>query len=150
MIYLVLTSAALLFTLFRLTPLGYWAMFPSYTMMAPYQGYPRTYAELVAEGKTASGDWEVIDLLPYFPGRPGERMVRQTMRFLPWLFDQATLRGAQRLFAERLLKSESLRGHDYAGIRLSVDSWPTSEDGWQVNHKTGKISNEVFLTLERP
>lgn len=129
--YLVLTLCALLFTLFRFTPLPISVVGYFYGMMAPYQGFSPYNADLIAEGKTADGGWEQIDLEYYFPVSTGERTYRlymQTARNRGPEVAAAAYEELRRLIQEK----EATRGNVYDEILLTFEVWPASAEGFDA------------------
>lgn len=130
-LYLLLTANALSYTLFRAS------LFPTriiryfFGMMAPYQGYSTRHLELVAEGETSEGAWERIDLLPYFPGSTGERTFRQFLLSMRVRGDDAARDGYRRM-AEEIRSREAENGRIWTAVRLSMETWPVSPDGFET------------------
>jgi hypothetical protein len=129
--YLFCLLCGLSFTLFRWSPLPKHVTRFFYGLMAPYQGYNTRNLELVADGKKPDGSWERIDRAPYLPGSHGERYFRGAML-------SSRVRGPERTrrdyetFARRLTELEAERGKAYAEIRLQIETWPTSPDGYEA------------------
>ena len=112
--------------MFRWKPLGFTVIFPSYGMMAPYQGYAREHRELIAEGKTPQGTVERINIFPYYPGRRGEGVVREQMRMIEWFDGEDVFMNDYKILASRIQRLEAEQGRQYTAIELSWEVWPPS------------------------
>ena len=130
--YLVVTLAALLFTLQRVVlPVPQQFLLFSYSMMAPFQGYSRENDELKAEGKLSDGRWVPIDLGRYYPLHHGWESVRMRLRSFR-VSDDDDPRGVEALRAKYeelallLLERERRHGRMWRSIRLVFEEWPLS------------------------
>lgn len=101
----------------------------SYAMMAPYQGYERLNAGLSAEGQITEGEWQPINLDPYFPVIRGESHMRQFFMIYEGSGTTLEQQMATRT-AEKLLQLERDRGHSYTAIRLWWNQWEPSPAGY--------------------
>ncbi len=118
--------------MFRWKPLGFTIIFPTYGMMAPYQGYAREHRELIAEGQRRDGTWERIDLLLYYPGRRGEGVVRQQMRALEWFRGTEVLLSSYKRLAVQVQALEAEEGRRYTTVRFAWEVWPPSTEDYEA------------------
>ncbi|TSC60805.1 MAG: hypothetical protein Greene041662_37 [Candidatus Peregrinibacteria bacterium Greene0416_62] len=146
-LYLFVTANALAYTVFRKSLLPTPIIRYFYGMMAPYQGYSTHNAELVAEGQKTDGAWEVIDLLPYFPGSIGERTFREFLLSHRAQGKEATRQGYEHLI-EQIRIQEAHRGRTYSDIRLAFDTWPMAPDGYETLRLPAFTRRIDPLTLE--
>lgn len=130
-IYVILTFFAFCFTMFRWKPLGFTIIFPSYGMMAPYQGYAREHRELIAQGRKNDGSIERINMLSYYPGRRGEGVVRQQMRALEWFRGTGALLASYKHLATQIQEHERAQGRDYISVSLAWEVWPPSLEDYE-------------------
>lgn len=130
-IYVILTFFAFCFTMFRWKPLGFTVIFPTYGMMAPYQGYAREHRELIAQGKKNDGSIERINILSYYPGRRGEGVVRQQMRALEWFRGTGALLASYKHLATQIQEHERAQGRDYISVSLAWEVWPPSLEDYE-------------------
>jgi len=98
-----------------------------YAMMAPFQSYTTTNAELVAEG-LRSGRWERIDLTQYLPHSRGEIAIRTRMSSFN---DKSPV---YLEMAKKLQSMESANGRTYSSVRLVWEKWPKSQYGFYDGH----------------
>ena len=120
-VYIAMTLAGFSYTLFR-----YWlpgvprqlAIF-DYGMMAPFQGYRTFNDELVAEGRTAAGDWEIINLKPYYPFNRGETSFRMHLVSFRYT-DPEVPSDKYRQLARRIQQLEAEDGRQWQSVRLHM------------------------------
>ena len=105
----------------------------SYQTMAPYQGFTTYHTEILAEGKTANGSWQRIDLTPYVAGASGERIVRMQMNSFRKHGDDALIT-AYKKRAQQILTIEVRQGKPYKAVRISREQWPLSPAGYNFLH----------------
>ncbi|OGJ60701.1 hypothetical protein A3C37_00710 [Candidatus Peribacteria bacterium RIFCSPHIGHO2_02_FULL_53_20] len=146
-LYLFVTANALVYTVFRKSLLPTPVLRYFYGMMAPYQGYSTYNFELVAGGKTEEGAWEMIDLLPYFPGSTGERTFREFLLSRRAQGEEETRKGYEQL-AGQLRRTEAEHGRSYTEIRLSFDTWPMARDGYEALRLPAFTRRVNPITLE--
>ena len=84
-VFLMTTLSGFLYTVLRVRLLYVpWPLtYLSYSAMAPYQGFAEGNKALMAEGMRPEGNWEEIDLSPYFPFSRGKQDIR--MLEVGWL-----------------------------------------------------------------
>jgi hypothetical protein len=151
--YLTVTLSAFLYTMTRWSPLPWSVIALSYGMMAPYQGVPPENARLVAEQRRAGGDWEDLDLGPYYPMQHGETIIRQHIPFLRWRTatgapqDMENLRLAYEQLAWQILAREQQRDPSLVAVRLWWDRWPLSERGFEVRHTPEETLHSHIVTV---
>lgn len=119
-----------------------------YAMMAPYQGIRPVNTALVAEGMRDDGQWDVIDLRPYYPSYSlGQMNVRQELLFIKWsgaYWQMPDLRERRyRELAQMLQSREAGEGRNYSKVRLSWDEWPPSPEGFSAKRPQG---TRTFIT----
>lgn len=146
-LYLFFTANAFAYTIAQRSLLPRRVVRYFYGMMAPYQGYSIYNFELFAEGKTESGSWETIDLLPYFPGSTGERTFREFLLSRRAQNEEATRRGYEHL-ARELRRKETEHGRIYSEVRLAFDTWPMAPDGYERLRLPAFTKHVDPLTLE--
>ncbi len=143
--YLFLTAAAFVFTLFHVTFVPYAWIHWSYGMMAPYQGDTDVNADLMAEGEASPGHWQAINLDSYMPYGFGERNARKFLRVYEPLGEQTEREKYTELTLE-ILDRERAGGRAYHALRLTIDTWPRSPDGFEALHHAPYTQKE-FVTL---
>ncbi|MBT5237477.1 hypothetical protein HOL63_03870 [Candidatus Peregrinibacteria bacterium] len=127
--YIFLTICALSYTLGRKQVPGVKWPFVThfYAMMAPFQNYTTSNAELVAEGYR-NRTWERIDLTNYLPHSRGEIAIRTRMSSFN---DKKSIYTAM---AEKLQTMEAANGRVYSSIRIVWEKWPKSQYGFYEGH----------------
>jgi hypothetical protein len=141
-----MTSYAFTFTMVRVQiPFIPWPLLRfHYGMMAPYQGYSMTNADLLAEGKRSDGSWERIDLAPYYPTIRGTQIMYRRLRSY-FALGNAAHTDAYRKLALLLLEREQRKGRTYEAIRLTWQQWPVSPLGFEAM-RTEELTENVFIT----
>ena len=145
--YLVLTLLAFLHTMshapvFLRVP----GVLFAYGMMAPYQGIEREAVDLRAEGRDAAGAWHAIDLAPYYPVGAGEAIARRYL--FPFRAEgPGAMRVAYARLAVQLRDHEREQGRVWAHVRLSWDTWPLSEEGYQTLRRDPRIHSTVLAEV---
>lgn len=106
----------------------------SYATMAPFQVFDRENAEIIADGLQRDGSWVSISLKQYLPLPQGERYAWTAL----WSIavqksdvqdDPGRMPGYRRM-AELLLQQERKRGNPLTAVRLVVETWPISSEGY--------------------
>ena len=132
LLYLTVTGAALLYTLFHIHLPVPWALVRfSYTMMAPYQGDTEINEDLVAFAELADGSTKIIDVDRYIPGGKGERNVRKYMRSFRRTEDDLQSQKYTE-FAQLLLAHERKNDPNIRSITLNWHAWPRSPLGFDA------------------
>jgi len=139
--FLLITVSGIVYTVFRVqTPVPWVLTRSSHASMAPFQGINPFNTDLRAEGLSAAGAWEPIDLGVYLPSSRGRRAVRLSLLAVA----EEDKAGQYRQLAALLLESERTRGHEYESIRLIADAWPASAAGFEARRQEPDlISTEV-------
>lgn len=107
----------------------------NYRSMAPFQAFERENGELIAEGLSGKV-WTPIPLEPYLPLPQGERSAwfdlwsLALLRSLPQE-DPGRTPGYRRM-AELLLLQEQKKGNSLSTLRLSLETWPASLEGYSA------------------
>ena len=150
-VFLLITLLAFFVTMFHeempFTPLFLqpFVLF-GYGMMAPYQGYERLNTDLFAEGLTANGQWQEINLDPYFPVLRGEKNIRETKLLFRDGSGADIVTAHARKIAERLLTVEHEHGHAFQSVKLSWEEWPPSPLGYDALRHSSSLPTEVLVT----
>ncbi len=149
-IYVIVTVAALVFTMTRVQLLPMSVMRFSYAMMAPYQTYANRNADLHAEGRAGSGAWQTIDLAPYYPYGHGEANLRRYLLLPRWKAlvdgDYSVVNAQYRLIAQQLLAHERQKGMPYDHVRLLWEEWPVSYGGFEDMRVAPFMSGSIVAT----
>lgn len=132
-VYLLTTIGGLITTVTHEVPLPFFAAFTgfSYGMLAPYQGDNDQNVELAAVGIDAFGRTTLIPIDRYYPGRHGERNVRQRLEI--YIFKSEHLRGQSLVpFFTQILEHERSEGHPYVRLDFYADQWTRSPEGYDA------------------
>jgi len=145
--FLLMTTYAFAFTMTKVEwfPFIPWKVLRyHYGMMAPYQGYSTTNADLLAEGKKSDDTWEEIDLAPYYPMHRGSAIMYRRLRsFYPESKELHQKKYEE--LAALLKKHEGGRGRAYEAVRLTWIEWPTSIEGFTAMKKESEMK-KYFIT----
>jgi len=148
--YLFLTAYAFFFTMVRqkisIVPEGVLHFF--YGMMAPYQGYTTYNFDLLAEGKNEEGQWETINLDPYYPMLLGHQVMYRRLRTFHYEGEEESRHGYTKL-AELLRKHEEEKGEIYTSVRLTWQTWPMSPFGWDAMRREEHITSYPLTETPR-
>ena len=105
----------------------------SYGMMAPYQTYRTKNEELVAEGRIGN-EWKRIDLDQYLPYIRGEKAMRSYLvTFRKRGDDYWPAKYVE--YGEKVQMMEALRGREWEEVRLFLEQWPMSPEGYEYLRK---------------
>ena len=143
--YLLLTGAALCFTLFRIELLPPNIFVPFYGMMAPFQGYTTENYELVARGRPQNGVWTEINLQQYVPAGRGEFSYRGFT--LEWKEQQRSAISMFKIYAKKLHDAEARNGRAYDQIQLIRRRWPVSPAGYHYLNRPEFRTDTVLYTF---
>lgn len=138
LIYVSMMILGLLFGLLRVRVPALWSLqFFAYQTMSPYQGYTTQTVDIHLEGGREDGSWETIPIEKYFPYGAGERTVRSK-------FSSFALQSFERRqemmdeFAAKVLRLERKEGHAYTSVRLQIEKWNLSPEGYEAERILGK------------
>ncbi len=152
LLFAYVTCSAFLYTLTRVRTTLPWSVLRfGYAMMAPYQGYATKATAFVAEGRReGEGEWETIDLAPYFPVSRGETIARALLRsFVEEDGNDARRREQYVIMALQLLEREQERGNAFAEVRLLFEQWPVSVLGYEANRIEPLIERYPLARVSR-
>jgi len=139
-LYLIVTLSAFIATVFRiiLPIVPRPVLMFSYGMMAPYQDPGTQHEELLAEGQMSNGEWQRIDLAPYYPVLFGERNLREYRAVFGRDDDPQTRAWLRSSFSDTLQRLEEGNGRTYQSIRLSWLLWPAVPGDFHVKNTEGE------------
>ncbi len=129
--YIAMTLAGLSYTLLRYSVPGVpWQIRRfSYGMMAPFQNYLTSNEELIAEGRLVGGDWQRIDIDPYFPFIRGEKAMRSYLVSFRNQGDDIWPEKYRQL-ARSIQLLEADEGRQWESVKLGLEKWPMSTGGY--------------------
>lgn len=119
----------------------------AYGMMAPYQSYNVEHGELRAEGLTAAGEWERVDLDPYYPVLFGEQNAREFFSVFGRSKKDMDNPVRREAYADVLRQREMEQGRTYTHIKLWWETWPGMTGDYHAN-KFEAATNK-FLVLDK-
>ena len=114
-----------------------------YGLMSPFVAYTTTNLVLIAEAQLPDTTWERVNLDRYFPEYRGDQLKDQ------WSLTSRT--DATKAFedlANNILRKEHAMGKQYTALRLSWDSWPTSENGFESQHDSDQTTTALITTVD--
>ncbi len=135
--YLVITLAALVYTMTRAVFLPWPIISFSYGMMAPYQSTTPYNFSLEADVITADGRRHAVDLTPYYPTIEPEAKIRQYIPFTHWRSDSgapAALLAQYQIVADQIWQRELARDPTLQHLELYWEQWPLSVTGFETYH----------------
>ncbi len=145
--YLLITGAALLYTVLRIPVLLHVPLVTfSYGIMAPYQGFERMNADLRAEGREKDGTWGPIDISRYYPLEAGEVAARKHL-FPFRARGDAAMREAYTELAIQLREHEREQGRIWNNIHLFWDEWPISSEGYSFLRKAPHVHSVLLVEI---
>lgn len=123
--------------------------------MAPYQGYHITNGDFLVQGRTAEGEWEVINIEPYFPSYlRGEKQVRKTFDSFSWNashYDEdpyVYMTKRYEEFLRNVKRLEEDRGRMYEELTLHWEDWPMSPAGFFYLRQEPFIERKFLAEIE--
>ncbi len=109
-------------------------------MMSPYQGYTTTTTDVRVEG-FRNGIWETLPVERYFPYGAGERTVRAKFATFALQDEERRTEKMQEL-SLKILALES----DYSNVRLSIEQWSLSSQGYEAERTPEKTTVLFSIT----
>lgn len=146
--FLLISIATFVYTVSRVAlPVPpWWLVDFNFGVVGPFQRYNDFNQEVIAEGLLDDGTWERIDIIPYMPvALPSERSFRLRLDFLSEKPAERT--AGHRTIAETILAKERAQGHPYTSVRLVIEAWPVSTEGFEAMRKPPLIDSYQFMIV---
>jgi len=146
--YLLVTACGTFYAFTRIFPpvIPHAVTFFSYGLMAPYQSYAHFAFNVAAEGRSAGGEWQTIDLTQYQPlATMGERLMRMTDHSFG--MRQELIQPRYRDAANQLLRLENEKGKNFESVRLTWEQWPLSPAGYWFLHHDPFIERRLLMQV---
>ncbi len=145
--FLVVTAAAFVYTMTRVSLLPWRMIALSYGMMAPYQSTTPYNFAMAAEAVLEDGSRRPLDLKRYYPMGDPEMFIRQYVPFTHWRNDPtapAVLASQYANIAAQILGFERTDSPEVRSIELFWEQWPLSIFGFETERLPGSI-DRTFL-----
>lgn len=117
------------------------------SMMSPYQGDGPWHYALVAEGLLPDGQWETIDLDPYYPYGRAERLARSNLATYHKLLGDELRTQKFTELALRLLVHERQKGKPYEVVRLIQQRWDRSPGGHEFLRAEPMLASRILAEV---
>lgn len=147
--FVVITMAAFVFTMTRVTLLPWHIIALSYGMMAPYQSTTPYNFAMVAEVILEDGSRQTVDLKRYYPVVDPEMYIRQYIPFTHWRNDPsapAVLAAEYDSLAKQMLRREQERTPGVVRLELFWEQWPLSPWGFETERTPYKVTRTLIAT----